>query len=160
MTENKESLSFLLDKPAIRVVSPEQVLQNLPHREPMLFVDYVNVIEESKYFVGVKTFPHTEEFYKGHFPGSPVTPGVFLLEAMAQSFGAALMDMPQAKGKLPLFLSVDEAKFRCPVMPGDKIIMPLHALRIGRISKMYGEAYVNGKLCSEGKLNFILGDRQ
>lgn len=157
---SKEGLVFLLEREAVEIVEKEGVLKNLPHREPVLFADRVSVIEPGKYYVGEKTFPADSAFYKGHFPDMPITPGVFLLEAMAQCFGAALMNTQDSAGKVPMFLSVEEAKFRTPVKPGDKIFFPIEALRIGKISRIYAEAYVNGILCASGKLNFILGDKQ
>lgn len=153
-----DSLEFLLEKDHVRVVEKEEVMENIPHRHPMLFVDYVRVIEERKYFVGSKTFEPTEEFFKGHYPGFPITPGVFLIESMSQCFGAVIMGDPFAKGKTPLFIGAEELKFRSPVYPGDHMLMPIHALRVGKISRIYAECYVNGKLCASGKLNFILGE--
>ncbi|WP_428896995.1 3-hydroxyacyl-[acyl-carrier-protein] dehydratase/UDP-3-O-[3-hydroxymyristoyl] N-acetylglucosamine deacetylase / 3-hydroxyacyl-[acyl-carrier-protein] dehydratase [Parelusimicrobium proximum] len=159
MSAEQKNLKHLLDAKPVRVVTYEDVLKNIPHRPPMLFVDKVNIIEEYKTFIGEKTFPAAEDFYKGHFPSMPITPGVFLIESMSQCFGAAVMGTPDLQGKLAFFLSIEEAKFRHPVNPGDKILMPIHTLRFGKISRIYAEAYVNGVLCCEGKLNFVLGDK-
>lgn len=152
-------LKFLLEKQPIKIIEKEEVLKNIPHREPMLFVDAVRVVEENKFFVGVKTFAAGEEFYKGHYPNFPITPGVFLVESMGQCFGAAAMGSPMAQGKIPLFIGIEEAKFRTPVKPGEQILMPIEVLRLGKISRIYAEAYVGGVLCASAKLNFILGDK-
>ena len=87
-------------------------------------------------------------------------PGVLVIESMSQAFGGAVMpDVTQPGHKaLPLFLSIEDAKFRGMVRPGDVLEMPIQILRLGRISKIYGEAYVNGKLCAQATLNFIVGD--
>ena len=153
------SLKHLLERAAVRTVNAEEVRKIIPHRPPMLFVDSVKIIEEAKYLVGYKTFSPEEEFYKGHYPGFPITPGVFLVESMGQCFGVAIMTMDFARGKTPLFIGIEEAKFKCPVKPGDKIEMAIEALRVGKISRMYGEAYVDGRLCACAKLNFIVGEK-
>ncbi len=154
-----KGLKYLLERNAVRVVEQEEVKKIIPHRAPMLFVDSVRIIEEAKYFVGIRTFRPEEDFFKGHYPGYPIVPGVLLVESMAQSFGTAVMTMDFAKGKTPLFIGAEEAKFKCPVKPGDTVYMAIEALRVGKISRMYGEAYVNGELCASAKLNFVVGER-
>ena len=86
-------------------------------------------------------------------------PGVLVIESMSQAFGGAIMSRTVGEKKgIPLFLSIEEAKFRGMVQPGDTLEMPIEVLRLGKISKIYAEAYVNGKLCAQATLNFILGE--
>ncbi len=156
----KNSLRELLTLPVIQTVTKEQIKNSIPHRDPFLLVDEVRVIEDGKKYVGVRHVSADEYYFKGHFPGSPVMPGVLVIESMSQAFGGAMMSRVVGKQEgIPLFLSIDEAKFRGIVRPGDTLEMPLEVLRLGRISKIYAEAYVNGKLCAQATLNFILGEK-
>ena len=109
--------------------------------------------------MGIRHVQPDEYYFQGHFPNSPVMPGVLVVESMSQAFGGAIMQDIATGKELPLFLSIDEAKFRGIVRPGDILHMPLEILRLGKISKIYAEAYVNGKLCAQAVLNFILGER-
>ena len=157
----KTSLLPLLTQPVLQVIDQDQIKQSIPHRAPFLFVDEVRVLEDGKKYVGIHHVRPDEYYFKGHFPGSPVMPGVLVVESMSQAFGGALMSRV-SKGHataIPLFLSIEEAKFRGIVRPGDTLQMPLEILRLGKISKIYAEAYVNGKLCAQATLNFILGEK-
>ena len=158
MSEEKKDLSFLLDKKAEKIITHDEVLSVILHRPPFLFCDYVKIIEEGKYFVGVKKFTGEEDFFKGHFPGMPILPGVITIESISQCAGAAMMrNMP---GKVPLFLSIEDAKFRGAIKPGDEVFMPMQVLRFAKISKIYAEAYVGNTLCVQGYLNYIMTDKR
>ena len=86
-------------------------------------------------------------------------PGVLIIESMSQAFGGAVMqDVAKDRQHIPLFLSIETAKFRGLVQPGDTLEMPIEILRLGRMSKIYSEAYVHDKLCAQATLNFVLGD--
>src|SRR3989338_7970820 len=94
----------------------------LPHRYPFLLVD--RIIESSeKRIVGIKNVTINEPFFQGHFPGQPIMPGVLIIEAMAQVGGVGALNMPDKIGKLAYFLSIKEAKFRKPVVPGDQLVI-------------------------------------
>lgn len=158
MKEKHPSLAPLLDMPVQKVIDQEEIKRNIPHRDPFLLVDEVRIIEDGKSCVGIKKVTGDEYFFKGHFPQKPIMPGVLILESISQSFGGAIMyRVTQGKG-LPLFLGVENAKFRGMVVPGDTLHMPVQILRLGKLSRIYAEAYVNGKLCTQAYLTFILGE--
>ena len=154
------SLKNFLTMPVREVYDLHTIKGNIPHREPFLLVDEIRVLEEHKKYIGVHRVRADEFYFKGHFPAHPVMPGVLIIESMSQAYGGAMMPHVTQPGhtSIPLFLSIEEAKFRGMVRPGDILEMPIQILRSGRISRIYGEAYVNEKLCAQATLNFILGD--
>lgn len=157
----KNSLYDFLTLPVMHVIDQEQIKSSIPHRPPFLMVDEVRVLEENKKYLGIHHVTADEYYFRGHFPNKPVMPGVLVIESMSQAFGGALMNRvsKEESGNIPLFLSIEDAKFRGMVCPGDTLQMPIEILRLGKISKIYAEAYVNGKLCAQATLNFILGEK-
>ena len=154
----KQTLSTFLTLPVIQTIDQKQIKASIPHRDPFLFVDEVRVLEDGKKYIGIHHVNPNSCYFKGHFPGKPVMPGVLVIESMSQAFGGAIMNRIVGESTaIPLFLSIEEAKFRGIVYPGDTLEMPIHILRLGKISKIYAEAYVKGKLCAQATLNFILG---
>lgn len=157
MSAKSANLKDFLTLPVLETLNQEQIKSNIPHRDPFLLVDEVRVLEPGRKYLGIRRVRADEYYFQGHFPNHPVMPGVLVVESMSQAFGGAIMSAV-SKGKgIPLFLSIDEAKFRGIVRPGDTLEMPIEVLRLGKISKIYAEAYVNGKLCTQATLNFILG---
>lgn len=132
----------------------------LPHRYPMLLVDRILEMEEDR-IVGMKNVTANEPFFMGHFPEYPVMPGVLIVEAMAQVGGVlVLKTVPDRKSKLVLFASIEEAKFRRPVLPGDTLIIECKTLkRKETVVKMQGTARVNGQVVAEGIVMCKLIDR-
>ncbi len=134
----------------------------LPHRYPFLLVDRVTALEEGNYIEGLKNVTINEPFFQGHFPGHPVMPAVLILEAMAQVGGLLLLNsVEDPNDKLMYFMSIDGAKFRRPVTPGDQLRMRLTLLKLKhRTSKMRGEAFVDGQLVAEAELMATVVDRR
>ncbi|MBO7238226.1 MAG: 3-hydroxyacyl-ACP dehydratase FabZ [Elusimicrobiaceae bacterium] len=158
MSTKQSSLKSMLALPVLRVMDKQEIEHNIPHRDPFLLVDEVHIVEERKACIGIKKVTGKEYFFKGHFPQKPIMPGVLVLESIAQAFGAAAISFVSNGNQLPLFLGVEEAKFRGMVVPGDTLQMPVRILRLGKLSRIYAEAYVNDKLCTQAQLTFILGD--
>ncbi len=159
MSAKSASLKDFLTMTPVKIYDQEHIKSNIPHREPFLLVDEVWELEPDKKYLGIRHVRPDEYYFQGHFPGRPVMPGVLVVESMSQAFGGAIMSRTVGENKgIPLFLSIDEAKFRGMVQPGDTLQMPIEVLRLGKIAKIYAEAYVNGKLCAQATLNFILGE--
>ncbi len=154
-----KSLLPLLSMPVQRIMDIDEIKQNIPHREPFLLVHEIRILEEVKSCIGIYKVTGEEYFFKGHFPQKPIMPGVLVLESISQAFGGAMMPHVNKTGKgIPLFLGVENAKFRGMVVPGDTLEMPIQVLRLGKLSRIFAQAYVNGKLCVEANLMFILGE--
>ena len=132
----------------------------LPHRYPMLLVDRIEELEAER-IVGIKNVTANEPFFAGHFPDFPVMPGVLIIEAMAQVAGVLVLStIPDRATKLVLLASVDEAKFRKPVRPGDQLRIEMNLLkRKSSIAKMSGTASVNGSVVAEATMMCKLADR-
>jgi 3-hydroxyacyl-[acyl-carrier-protein] dehydratase len=137
------------------------IQQILPHRYPMLLVDRVLEIVPGKSIRALKNVTMNEEVFQGHFPGSPVMPGVMILEALAQAGGLLMLhDIPDREGKLIYFTGVDRARFRRPVVPGDQLILEVKILNLRRtFSKIEGKAYVNDQLVTEAVMSSAMVDR-
>jgi UDP-3-O-[3-hydroxymyristoyl] N-acetylglucosamine deacetylase/3-hydroxyacyl-[acyl-carrier-protein] dehydratase len=138
------------------------ILDLLPHRYPFLLVDRITALEEGRFIEGIKNVTINEPFFQGHFPGHPIMPAVLILEAMAQVGGLLLMSsVDDPNDKLMYFMSIDGAKFRRPVTPGDQLHLKLTLLKLkNRISKMRGEAYVDGQLVAEAELVATVVDKR
>ncbi len=143
-------------------IACDEVLLRLPHRYPFLLLDRATGYVANKSIRGIKCVTANEPFFQGHFPGYPVMPGVLIIEAIAQS-GALLMsktlDADVSKHVI-FFMSVDNARFRRPVRPGDVLEMPVEVVLARRnIFKFKGRAEVNGELAAECEFAAMKGDR-
>jgi beta-hydroxyacyl-ACP dehydratase FabZ len=131
----------------------------LPHRDPFLFVDRIIELEPYKRAIGLKNVTSNEPYFRGHFPGRPVMPGVLILEAMAQVAGVlAFYSMGGRRDHIPLFTGIDKAKFRAPVVPGDQLRLELEVLRrrSDRVWSFRGRASVDDKLAAEAELQAMI----
>jgi UDP-3-O-[3-hydroxymyristoyl] N-acetylglucosamine deacetylase/3-hydroxyacyl-[acyl-carrier-protein] dehydratase len=136
----------------------EGIMQVLPHRPPFLLVDRILKIEGNK-IVGVKNVTMNEEFFRGHFPGHPIMPGVLQLEAMAQVAGILLFKRIEAANQIAYFMSAEEVRWRKPVVPGDVLVIEIELTKIrGKIGKAKGLCKVDGEVVSEAEVTFMLRD--
>jgi UDP-3-O-[3-hydroxymyristoyl] N-acetylglucosamine deacetylase / 3-hydroxyacyl-[acyl-carrier-protein] dehydratase len=158
----KELLSRFEKRALARpILDVQQILQYLPHRYPFLLVDRVVEYEERKRIVGLKNVTINEPFFVGHFPGHPIMPGVLIIEAMAQVGGLLVMDtMEDPQEKVVYFMSLDNVKWRRPVVPGDQIIFEVEVLQIrGGTCRMRGVGRVDGKVVAEAEMMARVVDR-
>jgi len=139
----------------------EQIFQYLPHRYPFLLVDRVIEFEERKRIVGLKNVTINEPFFVGHFPGRPVMPGVLIIEAMAQVGGLLVLEqMENLDEKVIYFMSLDNVKWRRPVIPGDQIRFEVEILQIrGSNCRMKGVGRVDGQVVAEAEMMARVVDR-
>ena len=135
-------------------IDVERIAKMLPHRYPFLLIDRVTAFEHGKRLTAIKNVTINEPFFQGHFPGHPVMPGVLIIEALAQT-GAVLMSKSlevDTEGKTIFFMSVDNARFRNPVRPGDVIRMEVEVVRArSSIFKFKGVAKVGDKVAAEAE---------
>jgi 3-hydroxyacyl-[acyl-carrier-protein] dehydratase len=131
----------------------------IPHRAPFLLIDTLLSIEPGVRASGQWTLTGEEWFFAGHFPGRPTTPGVLMLEAVAQVGAVAVLSDARFAGRLPLFGGVENARFRRQVLPGDTLLLECEMTRLSaRGGKGHGRASVNGQVALEADLLFILAD--
>ncbi|WP_026853983.1 3-hydroxyacyl-ACP dehydratase FabZ [Geothrix fermentans] len=143
-----------------RTIDLQGILDLLPHRYPILLVDRVLDFEPGQWIRGLKNISYNEQIFQGHFPSRPVFPGVYVLEAMAQTGGCLLLqDIEDRARKVIYFMGIDGAKFRKPVLPGDQLVMEVKVVQLkGRICKMRGEAFVDGQKVAEAEFMSMLMD--
>ncbi len=145
------------------MIDINEIINTLPHRYPFLLIDRIVELEAGKRAVGIKNVTINESFFQGHFPGHPVMPGVLLLEAMAQTGGVlALKSVPETeiKNKVIYFMSIDKAKFRKPVIPGDQVRLEIEMVRQrSNITSLKAQAFVDGTLVSEAEMMAMIVDK-
>ena len=142
-------------------------IQNIiPHRYPFLLVDRVESIEKHKSIVAYKNISINEEIFLGHFPGHPIYPGVMIIEGMAQAGGilafksASEKEQEKAKDQVVYFMSIDKAKFRAPVKPGDKLVYKLDVIKQrGNIWVLEASAYVDDNIVAQAELKAMVVDK-
>ena len=142
-----------------------QIQDILPHRYPFLLVDRVEKMEIGKEIVAYKNISISEPVFQGHFPGHPIYPGVMILEGMAQAGGilalkSAGLSEKEIQSKVIYFMSIDRAKFRNPVKPGDKLTYKVNVLKLRKnLIVLDAKAYVGDTLCSEAELKAMVVDK-
>ncbi len=136
-----------------------QIMGIIPHRPPFLLIDRITGTDSKTYVDAVKNVTVNEPFFKGHFPGSPIMPGVLIVEAAAQAAAILVMTAPQCKGKIPFFMSIDKVKFRKPVVPGDQLHIRIDVLRLRETSgRAQAVITVDGNVVTEAILTFVVAD--
>ena len=134
-----------------------QIMEILPHRYPILLIDRIVEIEPGKRAVGYKNITATEPVLTGHFPGNPLFPGVYMIEAMAQLGGCVVLEPGEFSRKTPYLAGIDKAKFRRPVIPGDRLMMHVELIKHKRhIGWVQAEARVDDQLACSAELMFSI----
>jgi UDP-3-O-[3-hydroxymyristoyl] N-acetylglucosamine deacetylase/3-hydroxyacyl-[acyl-carrier-protein] dehydratase len=144
-----------------RVMDIRTIQRVLPHRYPMLLVDRVIEMDGDRRAVGVKNVTVNEQFFLGHYPGTPIMPGVLIIEAMAQLGGLLLSRKLEHTGKLAVLMSIDKCKLRRPVTPGDQLVLEAECLRVtARLGHIRCRATVDDKVAAEAEIKFMLVDSE
>ncbi|WP_197743473.1 3-hydroxyacyl-ACP dehydratase FabZ [Desulfosarcina ovata] len=139
----------------------KSIMQNLPHRFPFLLVDRIVEFVKNERIVALKNVTINEPFFQGHFPDTPIMPGVLIVEAMGQAGGVLVIrsQPSENQNKLVLFMGFDKVRFRKPVVPGDQLILELEMLKMrAKVVKMAGVAKVDGKVVAEAQLMAAYGE--
>lgn len=149
-------------KPAVETtVDVNRVMELIPHRYPFLMVDKIEEIELGARVIGIKNVSINENFFQGHFPSRPVFPGVLIIESMAQTAGCLVVATlgKEAEGKLVYFMTIDDARFRKPVVPGDQLKVHVEKSRNrGSVWKFTGAAKVDDVLVAEATFSAMIVD--
>ena len=140
------------------VYNTAEIMEIIPHRYPFLLLDTVEELEPGVRALAKKCVTVNEPFFQGHFPGNPVMPGVLIIEALAQAGAVAILSLPEWKGKTAYFASINNAKFRQKVVPGDVLMLETTLVKVkGPIGIGKAVATVNGKVAAEAELTFAIG---
>ena len=136
----------------------KEIEELIPHRHPFLLVDCIEKLEPGVRAVGYKCVTFREDFFKGHFPGEPVMPGVLIVEALAQVGAAAVLSLEENKGKTAYFGAIDHVRFRRKVIPGDRLRLECELIRRkGPVGVGRAEASVDGETAVTAELTFMIG---
>ena len=139
------------------MLNKEQIESIIPQRDPFLMIDEVEEYNPGEYCIGYKNVTGEEYFFKGHFPGNPIMPGVLITESLAQAGAVAILSLEENKGKNALFAGIDKMKFKKMVVPGNKLKLEVRIIkRKGPIGLGEAIATVDGKIAAKGELTFAL----
>lgn len=146
--------------PSGQIKNIDDIKATIPHRDPFLFLDKVIIVTEEKRAVGIKNLTGSEPFFKGHFPEKPIMPGVLIVEALAQTACVLFLAKPELKNKLAYFMSINNIKFRKPVLPGNTLYLDIEVIKAKQKTGMAkGCAYVGGNPVAEAEFTFIVVDK-
>jgi len=140
----------------------QDIMKMIPHRYPILLVDRIIELDPGQSAVSVKNVTMNEPQFMGHFPGHPVMPGVLIIEAMAQTAGLVVVHHmgEEAQGKVVYFMTIDNARFRRPVVPGDQMLIHVEKVQSrGPVWKFKGKATVDGNVCAEATYSAMITDK-
>lgn len=139
------------------LLNQEQIKEIIPHRDPFLLIDEVLEMEVGKRVVARKYIKADDFWFKGHFPEKPVTPGVLMIEMLAQAGAVYILSQPEFKGKIALFAGIDKAKFRRQVAPGETLDLKARIVKTSaRLCVAEVEASVDGQLCAQATQKYVL----
>jgi len=143
-----------------RVIDITEIMKMIPHRYPFLLIDKVTKIVPDETAVGIKNVTVNEPFFQGHFPDHPIMPGVLIVEAMAQTSAILVLETTGRRaGAVVYFMTIDNARFRKPIGPGDQVYLHVEKQRSrGNVWKFRGEARVEGKLMAEATYSAMIVD--
>jgi beta-hydroxyacyl-ACP dehydratase FabZ len=137
----------------VTTLNIQDIMKVLPHRYPMLLIDRIIECDDKTRIVALKNVTINEPFFNGHFPGVPVMPGVLELEAMAQAAGVLVNRISNLEGKIPFFMTIDKAKFRRVVQPGDQLRIEVELLKVRmRSVRFQARALVDGEVAAEAEM--------
>jgi len=140
------------------VLNKEQIKEIIPHRDPFLLIDEVNELEVGKRVVATKYIKEDDFWFKGHFPEYPVTPGVLMIEMLAQAGAVCMLSKPEYKGKIAFFGGIDKAKFRRQVLPGDVLDLEVEIIKVrGPVGTGKAIASVDGEKAVSCEITFAVG---
>lgn len=135
----------------------EEILKHLPHRYPILLVDRILEFEVGKSCVGIKNVTINEPFFQGHYPGRPIMPGVLIVESMAQAGAVMILASPEFEKFIPVIGSIEDAKFRRQVVPGDTLRHEVELVKLrGTVGKIKAVTTVEGEIAAEMTMTFVL----
>ena len=140
------------------ILNIEEIKKLIPHRKPFLFIEECKIIDKGKIGESFRTFVETEYFFEGHFPDNPIVPGVVIVEAMAQTAGVVVSEnLINKNDQSVLFMSINKAKFRKPVLPNYKIKFYVEMINsIKNVYKFMGKAYHNDSLVAESEFSAMI----
>ncbi len=140
------------------VLTTKEIMEIIPHRQPMLLIDTIEEMEEGVRAVGKKCVSYNEPYFGGHFPGEPVMPGVLIVEALAQVGAVAILCCDEFKGKTAYLGAVNSCRFKQKVVPGDVLLLETELIkRKGPVGIAKATATVNGKVAVTAELTFAIG---
>jgi len=139
-----------------------RIKELIPHRYPFLLIDGIQTLKPNESAIGIKNVSVNEPFFEGHFPDRPVMPGVLIIESMAQTAGCLVVVSlgKESEGKLVYFMTIENARFRKPVVPGDRMVINVQKLRSrGSVFKFSGRAFVGEVLAAEATFSAMIVDK-